>query len=317
MRSWRLGTLALLCVALSWASSSASHVRASPQARHALTFVGTSPCDAAAKQLLGIPRTRAGEIVKWKLRLHLDEQTGAASSFELTCEYGILVQGSLELRQNESLKRTGCWRIARGTAADSKAVVYELTPDGGSALSFQRIGADLLHLLDEHGRPMVGNAGRSYTLNRTGTNPRPGPALNEAAPSEFQRQPGSGAQRPLVMAYVGRSPGVTPEHPKLKWEITLYRNTQTLEPTSFRIQGTLFRSAATEGRWRITRGAAVDPDAVVYELEQEDGTMLRLLKLDERVLMFLDKRGEPRVGTDDFSFTLNRAETRPSVQVRS
>jgi hypothetical protein len=111
-------------------------------------------------------------------------------------------------------------------------------------------------------------------------------------------------------AYVGRSPGFDRgTHAKIKWEVTLSRDPRTLLPTVFRIGGTLFRDGEVQGRWTITRGAAADPSAEVYELKFPDGRPnLPLLKVGENILLFLDRERNPLVGTGNFSFTLNRAD---------
>ena len=91
--------------------------------------------------------------------------------------------------------------------------------------------------------------------------------------------------------------------------MTLLQDPTTREPTRYRIEGTLHRSAGgREGAWRIIRGTAQDPNATVLQL---DGTAtepsILLWKADDNLLLFLDGRKEPLTGTIDFSYTLNRS----------
>src|SRR5262245_47849434 len=96
---------------------------------------------------------------------------------------------------------------------------------------------------------------------------------------------------------------------KLKWVITLFQDPMTQRPTTYRIEGTLFRRNIREGRWTIRQGTATDPHATVYELEPTRSQAgLSLLKGDDNVLFFLDGDREPFVGHADFSYTLNRVE---------
>jgi hypothetical protein len=94
---------------------------------------------------------------------------------------------------------------------------------------------------------------------------------------------------------------------RVKWRITLRQDEGTRKPTTYKIEGSLHRSAR-EGTWRIVRGAAPDEDAVVYQLDGTAGEAPMLLwKGNDEVLFLLDERKQPLVGTIDFSYTLNRS----------
>ena len=57
--------------------------------------------------------------------------------------------------------------IIKGTKADSNAIVYRLNDDNtNKTISFLKLNANLLHLLDSDQRLMIGSAAWSYTLNR-------------------------------------------------------------------------------------------------------------------------------------------------------
>lgn len=278
-------------------------------------FVGTSPCDAAVRPSLGIHQTTDCELVKWNLVLYDDPDTGTPTTYTLVCDYGPPQQGTNGLSAGAGrTQRQGKWRFARGTRADPDASVYQLDPGEPGCLSFARVGPHLLHLLDREGSPMVGNAGWSYTLNRSAgraKQPEPSPTI-PVAKSGFEAvgEAPASASGAAAIAFVGRSPGLdAARHPKLKWDLTLHRDPGTLVPTTFRIKGTLYRARDLEGRWRMTRGAEVSPDAQVIELESDDPEVrLMFLQLDENVLLFLDSERNLLVGNGDFSFTLNSAE---------
>jgi hypothetical protein len=89
---------------------------------------------------------------------------------------------------------------------------------------------------------------------------------------------------------------------KIKWELTLYRDAATREPRSYRYRGT---RTAHNGAWTVTRGAATNPDAVVYELRYGGG-VLRLLAADENVLLLMDSDRRLMVGDASWSYTFNR-----------
>jgi hypothetical protein len=94
---------------------------------------------------------------------------------------------------------------------------------------------------------------------------------------------------------------------KVKWRVTLFQNPETRTPTTYKVEGSLYRQGGREGTWSIVRGTRTDPNAVVYKLDatQSDGVLL-LLKGDDDVLFFLNQEQQPLVGHADFSYTLNR-----------
>ena len=94
--------------------------------------------------------------------------------------------------------------------------------------------------------------------------------------------------------------------------MTLFQNAQTGEPTTYKVEGTLHRTSAREGSWRIVRGKGFEPSPVVYELEATaTEAPMRLARGDDRVLFFRGTDGNLLVGNSDFSYTLNRVSSRP------
>jgi hypothetical protein len=186
-------------------------------------------------------------------------------------------------------------------------------------LSLLRISDDILHVLNTDGSLMVGNGGWSYTLNRRDAlEPAVDPALVAADPGDEGRtiSPLSTGSH-VFGVFEGRTPcqavarvlgiAARPACWKAKWRVTLFNDPQTHKPTTYKLEGTLFRSAAREGNWRMASGAAGDPKATVYELTSGSGQReMRLLKGDHNVLFFLDEQRRPLTGTARNAYTLDR-----------
>jgi hypothetical protein len=91
--------------------------------------------------------------------------------------------------------------------------------------------------------------------------------------------------------------------------VTLFQDPQTHEPTTYRLEGTLYGRHPREGRWQIAKGIPARSDAEVYELAAANGeAQVRLLKGDEHVLFFLDRERRPLTGNAGSAYTLDRRE---------
>jgi hypothetical protein len=277
-------------------------------------FVGSSPCDSAIRALLRIPAEVDAELMEWKLSLHQDSKTESPAKFTLRCDYGPTIAGKPGLgKRTGTVERQGRWSIRKGTNENPDAVVYELA----GAVALVQIDKDVLHVLNRDRSLMVGNGGWSYTLSRASTAEKPGDA-SRAADLSYPIAAVS-AGRGVSGVFEGRTPchGIAralkqPEHPgciKAKWRVTLYQDPKSGAPTTYKVEGTLYRKAAREGKWSIERGASGDTPPVVYRLAptETDGA-LYLIRGDGNVLFFLDQNRRPLVGHAEFSYTLNRRE---------
>lgn len=93
---------------------------------------------------------------------------------------------------------------------------------------------------------------------------------------------------------------------KVKWRLILYHDPITKQPTTYQFLG---RYLPAQGKLKVIKGMASDPEAEVYQLElSRPGTYFYFLKGDDNVLFVLDENKEFRVGNEDFSYTLNRVE---------
>jgi hypothetical protein len=214
----------------------------------------------------------------------------------------------------------GQWAIVTGTKTDPEAEVVQLFSEGSEvAVSFAKLGDDLLHVLNRDGTLMVGNAAWSYTLNRTDNRPpitMDGPVSSgpEATRPPIPEIPRGSS---VLGVYEGRSPcheivfeilKITPYHNclKIKSRLTLYQDQATGAPSSYMYMGT---STIREGTWTVLEGTEDDPNAVVYQIHLEDPNgPVSFLKADENHLFLLDRGLNLLVGNALFSYTLSRIE---------
>lgn len=122
------------------------------------------PLNARGDPLFGVFEGKAPcedcNAIKIGLALYRDDKTWAPTTYKLVRVY---VGKSDERQVNE-----GIWKVAGEVEGYPDAVVYELVSSApGEFESFWAINDDLLMILDEDGKPRVGNAGFGYLLNRT------------------------------------------------------------------------------------------------------------------------------------------------------
>lgn len=278
-------------------------------------FVATSPAGESIRQLLQIPSNPEPEVIRWKLTLHQDEKTLAPTRYELRCDYGLTAPGEPGLAKVlNTVQRQGAWTKSKGSKPDSGAAVFELK----GTLSLLQIDRNILHVLNPDRSLMIGNGGWSYSLNRDEQAEKRVDADAGTSEPDMSYQIAPLASGPKVFGvFEGRSPckGIAgqlqiPVHPacqKAKWRVTLYQHPETLAPTTYRVEGTLYRRGAGQGNWTRIRGSQNNPQAIVYLLTPGDGSpALYLLKGDDNVVFFLNQNQQALVGDIYFSYTLNR-----------
>lgn len=255
----------------------------------------------------------------WSLVLHREPKTLVPAGYRLECEYVPVPATSGAVNRKITAKREGTWTIGKGTKANPDAVVIELD----NAFSLLKVSDDVLHILEPDRTLMIGNSGYSYTLNRIESAEKPGDVALALARASMSYTNSPLSKGPSVFGvFEGRTPcrGIARElkRPddagciKAKWRITLFQNPETKVPTTYQVEGTLYRGLMREGKWSITRGTAAHPDAIVYDLAAtETEPRLLLLKGDDNVLLFLNHDRQPMVGHADFSYTLNRRSFAP------
>lgn len=136
---------------------------AAPQAT---IFVASTPCSKDLKPLPGMSATTDCEFAKWHLTLYRNA-SGEPANYKLVCEYGMtLPNTTLVGEQKQTLNLQGKWTIRKGTKTNINAIVYQLETDDHQQISFLQLGDELLHLLDDEDKLMIGTPGWSFTLNR-------------------------------------------------------------------------------------------------------------------------------------------------------
>jgi hypothetical protein len=283
-------------------------------------FEGITPCSGKSPALPQIPKGSDCEEMIWKFTLYRDAASGAPTTYELISAYGLSKQNSTGLiGGGTEIAFSGTWEIIKGNAAYPNAVIYQLnSKEQGNIVSFIKIGDDVLHILNSDGAMMVGHAGWSYTINRTDNRPHE-PITNAGSvplPDGTLVIPTMPPDVYVLGVFEGRTPchdlvfdfTGTPKYAnclKVKWQLTLYQDV-TGEPDGYLFRGT---SSVRQGTWTITQGTKDDPEAVVYQLRNEDESgSMSFLKADENHLFLLDERLDLLVGDALFSYTLSRTE---------
>jgi hypothetical protein len=270
-------------------------------------FVGSSPCGDPLGKLFDIPAD-ANPPVRWTLTLFQDPKSKAPTVYKLTAEYDSAkppAAGKVATKSKE-----GRWSVGKGTKSDTDAVVYELA----GTVNFLKVGDDVLHAMNPDRTLAVGNGGWSYSLNRsTAAEKVVPPSVESGRPDESYTISSLASGENVFAVFEGRTPrGIaramkidTEDRMKAKWRLTLYQDSKTKTPTTYKIEGTLYRKEAREGTWSVVR----DKGAEVYQLSKTTTQAeLLLLKGDDNVLFFLGQDRKPLVGHANFSYTLNRRD---------
>jgi hypothetical protein len=116
------------------------------------TFEGRTPCADILFEFTKIPKKPSCNLMKWRLFLYQDPNTGNPTTYLLT---GTIAE------------HEGTWEIVRGTTTDPKAVVYQLNKEGSEPLSLLKVDDNNLFILDKSLNPLVGDRLWSFTLSRT------------------------------------------------------------------------------------------------------------------------------------------------------
>jgi hypothetical protein len=249
------------------------------------TYTGSTPAGSVVRSFLGISLSDSIDFIRWKLVL-LD------NSYQLQCNYGIG-------KPNTNGFISGGRKIELNGAIEKEKKYYQLKK-GATALKMIELNANLFHLLGNDNSLLVGNGGWSYTLNSI--NPAITDAINIEAKQSLPED---------SVVFDGRTPckipGVIPASTqcyKLKWRVTLYTNAEKNGPGNYKILGSAWRKENGQtGSWRIVTGKN---GRITYQLSNDKGNILYLLKADENILLFTDADGNLLTGDEDFSYTLNR-----------
>ena len=133
-------------------------------------FEASTPCSEGTRPLPGIPVNADCEFIRWHLTLYQNPKTFVPGAFKLKYVYGLAKQGTTGfIGGGTAVESQGLWTIVKGTASDSHSIIYRLTDNKtNKTIAFLKLSDDLLHLLDNDQRLMIGTAAWSYTLNKIG-----------------------------------------------------------------------------------------------------------------------------------------------------
>ena len=107
-------------------------------------------------------------MVERKLTLYKDPKTQQPTVYKLAGinRYSVKVT-NMYSQPGTKTESEGKWTILQGTKTNPGAIVYRLNPDKPKiSVSLLMMSNDLLHILDEEGRLMIGDEFFSYTLNK-------------------------------------------------------------------------------------------------------------------------------------------------------
>lgn len=277
-----------------------------------LVFVGSTPGDELIKSLLAIPSDTRVDFIRWDLTLK--HTTTGDQTFELNIVFGESQPNTLGFRGGGE-KRTfeGAYRVSKNEDNNLERLVYQLNSNKlPTSISMVQMNDNLLHLLTPQNHLMIGNGGWSYTLNRKEqVNTRGLPSLTALSDLTHDTI--------LQLVFVGRTPcqELAAEHSemkvsnscfKLKWKLTLNRDSVSHAPSTYTIRKVVDNIARdVSGKWTVIQGIASNPRAMIYQLDPENPeTSISFFVADDNHLFFLNKANNLHVGNGDFSFTLNR-----------
>lgn len=258
-------------------------------------YVASTPGDDPIKMVLSIPLESKVDFMRWNLVLN------SSGTFSLKLSYGESKPNTLGFIEAHQRYYEGNFIVTK-----TPMEIYHLKGKGiNGEMMLARINENLFHVLTSDQQLMVGNGGWSYTLNAE--NPVPISSVLwplRAVQKDTARQ----------MVFDGRTPcaefaedhGIAVESScfKFKWRLILHRDPQTLAPTTYTARRIVYDITDNSGKWAIRQS---DAGAVIILLNpDEPGRSISLVMLDNNILYFLDKNGQPYTGNADFSFALNR-----------
>ena len=140
-----------------------------------VVFAGTTPCGNVIRPLHKInpePDCPLEDckcmMVEWELTLYMDANTKVPTHYKLKGVNRYTVkETNMYSEPGINNEAEGRWAIVQGTKINPNAIYYQLNPDKpGLGLSFLKLSDNLLHIVDENEKLMIGNEFFSYTLNR-------------------------------------------------------------------------------------------------------------------------------------------------------
>ena len=135
-----------------------------------MVFVGTTPCGQMIRPIHKVSQGADCALVQWTLTLYQDAATLKPTTYKLSSINRFIVKGTNMYSEPGTKSETGGkWTIVQGTKTNPNSIVYRLELDKPeTSISFLKLSDQLIHLLDNGGKLMIGNESFSYTLSRVG-----------------------------------------------------------------------------------------------------------------------------------------------------
>lgn len=276
-----------------------------------IILVGSTPGDELIKSQLGIANETNIDFIRWNLSF----STLKDNAFDLNITFGVGQPNTLGFKEGGQAKSYhGQYTILKKGSTE----IYQLKSDQlHPQIELVKLNENLFQFLTPQHRLMVGNGGWSYMLNsKTPVNPSDNlPVLTPAF------NPMQDTSRQLI--FDGRTPcqdlaaeyrlNVSSECFKLKWKLILNRDTVSHKPTTYSIRKVVDNTPRDiTGNWTIIKGAGSNPNAFIYQLDPEKPEQaISMLVGDENILYFINRDKHLFVGNENFSYTLNKRETKP------
>ncbi|QHT68947.1 copper resistance protein NlpE [Rhodocytophaga rosea] len=295
-----------------WLVGAVSHAGSKPILTTPVTFVGSTPADNSIRFVLGIAPNDQIDFIKWALNLHTDK--ASANTFELTITFGESQPNTTGFKNGGRISSfAGTYTISKSSHKPVKGEVYQLvSPKLSGGISLVILNENLLHLLNPDFTLMAGNGGWDYTLNRKE------PVASSSSLPVLTAAAALITEKTKEVVFAGRTPCQEiakaynlPKNEdcfKLKWKLTLKRDSITFMPSTYQLSSNIDRSRIIEGKWAIIKGVEGNPDVVLYQLDPDKPNQsFYFLAGDQNVLFFLNKKKQLLTGNNKFSFTLSKS----------
>jgi hypothetical protein len=136
-------------------------------------FVGSTPCGPLSREFIGgLPAEAPCHCITWRLTLFSGGDSGNPATYQLVATYGVPPPGDPnQLVDGPTVKTEGSWTLTEGARSNPLAKVYSIqNREKQRVLSLARVSEHLAHFLNEDKSLRIGNAGWSFTLNRSNPN---------------------------------------------------------------------------------------------------------------------------------------------------
>lgn len=272
-----------------------------------IQFAGSTPGDPEILTMLGLPTEQQVDFIKWHLTFTGNNTT--EGNFSLDLNYGLSKPNTRGFIDGGTKAHSaGTYRITEIQGMKS----YTLrSRESGLSLHLIQFTENLMHILSNERKLMVGNGGWSYTINRV--NPVSGHAMISIPLSivpDTNREVTFTGRTPCMPFAKDYGLSMKEDCFKLKWKLVLQRDSLTGEPSSYILSRTGSRPDIINGitgKWKIETPAT---GTLIYILDPEfPEQSLRFWQADENVLFLLDKKGQFYTGNEEFSFTFDRRQT--------